>query len=292
MIATLIGSSADRRLLGGGRVSGPTPWLIAIMMFVMISVGAAGLALAGSARLVAEGVARRHMVQIADGRRLSPVALATLRSMPSVVSATAVPEAELRATLERWLGAAANDRDMALPIPVLIDVELAPDASPAAVAAALKRSVPQAEMVSHSGRLGPMLSALSSLAWLSAAIVVLVALATAAAIVLATRSALAAHRGTIDVMHGIGATDRQITALFQRKVALDALTGGVAGAVLAAIALLIVTAGGLASAGEWTGGRLLQNGDLFLLALLPCGAALLATFVARWTILRTLRATL
>ena len=290
MIATLLGPAADRRLLGGGRVSGPTPWLIAIMMFVMMCIGAAGLALKGRAQLVGDGVARRHMVQVADGQRFSPVALATLRATPGVVSATAIQEAELRATLERWLGAAAND--MALPIPLLIDVELRPDASPAAVAAALKKSVPQAEMVSHSGRLGPMLSALSSLAWLSAAIVMLVALATAAAIVLATRSALAAHRGTIDVMHGIGATDRQITALFQRKVALDALIGGVAGALLAAIALLIVTAGGLASAGEWTGGRLLQNGDLLLLSLLPFGAALLATFVARWTILRTLRATL
>ncbi|QNN64894.1 hypothetical protein H9L12_11800 [Sphingomonas rhizophila] len=292
MIERLLGTPYERRLLGGGRFSGPTAWLIAIMMFVMLSVAAAGLALAGSARLVSEGVARRHMAQITDGRSTGAAAVAALRAAPGVVSVTPVPEAELRRTLERWLGPSARDPDAALPIPVLIDVELAPGAAVQPVAAALKRAVPQAELISNSGRLGPMLRAVNSLAWLSAAIVALVALATASAVVLATRSALAAHRATIEVMHGIGATDEQITRLFQRKIAVDALAGGLAGALAAGIALLLISAGSLASAGEWTGGRLLGTLDLTLLALLPFIGAALATVVARRTILHSLRASL
>ena len=291
-IDRLIGVPAERRLLGGGRLSGPTPWLIAIMMFVMFSVAAAGLALAASARLVGEGIARRHMVQIADGQALAPAALAAVRAAPGVVSATPVPEAELRATLERWLGPAAHDPDMALPIPALIDVELAPGASPAPVEAALHRAVPRAEFVSHRGRLGPMLDALSSLALLAGGIVLLVALATAAAVVLATRSALEAQRSTLEVLHGVGATDRQVARLFQRKIAVDALVGGVGGALLAGLTLLLVTAGGLASAGEWTGGRLLGGGNLLILALVPFATAALATLVARWTVLNALRSSL
>ena len=288
----LLGSPAERRLLGGGRLSGPTPWLIAIMMFVMISVAAAGLALAGSARLVGEGIARRYMVQIADGQALAPAALVAVRGAPGVVSAKPIPEAELRATLERWLGAAAHDPAMALPIPVLIDVELAPGASPEPVAAALHKTVPSAEFVSHRGRLGPMLAALSSLALLAAAIVLLVALATAAAVLLATRSALEAHRSTIEVLHGVGATDRQVAHLFQRKIAVDALAGGVGGALLAGFALLVIASGGLANAGDWTGGRLLGAVDIVLLALVPLLTAALATVVARATVLRALRSSL
>ncbi len=292
MIERLLGTPPERRLLGGGRLSGPTPWLIAIMMFVMISVAAAGLALAGSARVVRDGVAHRHMVQIADGRAAAPAALAALKAAPGVVAATPVPEAELRATLERWLGAVARDPDAALPLPVLIDVQLAPGANPQIVAAAVQRAVPRAQLVSHSARLAPVLGALRSLAILTAALVALVAGATAAAVVLARRSALEAQRATIEVMHGIGATDEQVARLFQRKIALDALAGGVAGALLAAVALLLVTAGGLNGAGEWTGRRLLGPGDLVLLGLLPFAATGLATLVARWTVLRALRAEL
>ena len=46
---------------------------------------------------------------------------------------------------------------------------------------------------------------------------------------LAARGALDTNRSTIEVMHGIGATDDQVARLFQRKIALDALTGGLAG---------------------------------------------------------------
>ena len=63
--------------------------------------------------------------------------------------------------------------------------------------------------------------------------------ATAAAVVLATRGALDTHRFTIEVMHGIGATDRQIAALFQRRIAIDSLTGSLVGAALAGAVLLV-----------------------------------------------------
>ena len=70
---------------------------------------------------------------------------------------------------------------------------------------------------------------------------------------LAARGALDTHRFTIEVMHGIGATDVQVTNLFQRKIAIDALVGSVAGGAAAALVLLLL-AGGAAFAGELTGG--------------------------------------
>ena len=292
MLDWLFASPADRRLLPGGRFAGATPWLIGIMMFVMMVVAATGLALAGGARLVREGVAHRYSIQIADGRSSEGAAVAAARSAPGVTRVQAVPEAELRATLEQWLGPVAAGEGADLPLPALIDVELATGADPATVAAAVKRAVPSALFIADQARLAPMLGTLNALTAIAALIVLLIALATAAAVVLATRGALDTHRGTIDVLHGIGATDLQVTRLFQRKIALDALIGGIAGGIVAAVVLLLVAGGGLGAVGDWTEGRLLRGIDLAFLASLPVLAAILATVVARSTVLAALRAQL
>ena len=288
----LFASPPDRRLLPGGRFAGATPWLIGIMMFVMMIVAATGLALAGGARLVRDGVAHRYSIQIADGRAQEARATAAARSAPGVVTAQPVPEAELRRTLEQWLGPVAAGEGADLPLPALIEVELAPGADPAAVAVAVARAVPSAQFVADQARLSPMLGTLTALMIVAGALVALIALATAAAVVLATRSALDTHRATIEVMHGIGATDLQVTRLFQRKIALDALIGGTAGALLAALVLILVASGGIGALGDWTNGSVLRWFDLIMLASLPLFAAILATLVARATVLAALRAQL
>ncbi|MDQ3140422.1 MAG: hypothetical protein M3Q15_06825 [Pseudomonadota bacterium] len=292
MLGWLFASPPDRRLLPSGRFAGATPWLIGIMMFVMMVVAATGLALAGGARLVREGVEHRYSIQIADGRSREARAVTAARTAPGVVRAEPVPEAELRSTLEQWLGPVAAGEGADLPLPALIDVELAPGVDPAAVAAAVRRAVPSAQFIADRSRLSPMLGTLTALTLIAALLVALIAFATAAAVVLATRGALDTHRGTIEVMHGIGATDLQVTRLFQRKIALDALLGGVAGAVVAALVLLLVAGGGSSMLGDWTTGSLLRVIDLVMLAALPLLAAILATLVARATVLAALRAQL
>jgi cell division transport system permease protein len=288
----LFASPPDRRLLPSGRFAGATPWLIGIMMFVMMIVAATGLALAGGARLVREGIAHRYSIQIADGRSSEAVAVAAARAAPGVVRAVPVPETELRATLEQWLGPVAAGEGGDLPLPALIDVELRPGTDPALVAAAVKRAVPSAQFIADQSRLAPMLDTLTALTIVAALLVALIALATAAAVVLATRGALDTHRGTIEVMHGIGATDLQVTRLFQRKIAIDALIGGTAGGIVAALVLLLVAGAGFGALGDWTNGSLLRAIDLVLLASLPLLAAILATVVARTTVLAALRAQL
>lgn len=291
-LSWLLASPPDRRLLPSGRFAGATPWLIGIMMFVMMIVAATGLALAGGARLGRDGVANRYSVQIADGRASEGRALAAARAAPGVARATAVSEAELRATLEQWLGPVAAGEGADLPLPALIELDLAPGADPAPVAAAVRRAVPSAQFVADQARLAPMLGTLTALTVVAGLLVALIALATAAAVVLATRSALETHRGTIEVLHGIGATDLQVTRLFQRKIAIDALIGGFAGGAVAALVLLLVAGGGFGALGDWTNGSLLGAGDLLLLAALPLLAAILATVVARATVLAALRAQL
>jgi len=175
---------------------------------------------------------------------------------------------------------------------VLIDIDLKPGASPQAIAKRVETAVPGARFVAHSAMLAPMLRAIRSLTWLAFALVLLIAVATAAAVVLAARGALDTNRSTIDVMHGIGATDTQVARLFQRKIALDSLAGGIAGAAAAGLVLLIVAGGRAVWMEDFAGGPLLDPGDLLLLASLPLIGTLVATLVARQAVLRALRSAL
>jgi cell division transport system permease protein len=287
MLDWVSATPAERRLLPGGRMQGPTPWVIAIMMFVMVVIAAAGLSLANAAGVVSRGVENRYSVQIANGAAKASAAEAAVRRTPGVAAVRSIPEAEMRKTLERWLGPEGAKAD--LPLPALIDVDLKPGISPQAVAAKVEAAVPGARFVAHGATLKPILRAIHSLTWVAFAIVLMIALATAAAVVLAARSALAANRPTIELMHGVGATDNQVARLFQRRIAIDSLSGGVAGALAAGVVLLVIAGGRAAWVEDVTGGPLLTFTDLAALALLPLLGTLLATLVARIAVLRALR---
>src|SRR5690349_312162 len=104
MLGWLFTSASERRLLGTRPLQGPTPWVIAIMTFAILIIAAAGLALAETAHRVSEGAAARYSVQVPDGQRTLPQVMRVVRSAAGVTGVTAVPEAEMRRTLERWLG--------------------------------------------------------------------------------------------------------------------------------------------------------------------------------------------
>ena len=286
MFDWLFVSPPERRLLGGQPLRGPTPWVIAIMSFSMMIVAAAGLVLAGTAGLVAKGAESRFSVQVPSGSKsLAPV-LAALRASPGVSSADPVPEAEMRKTLERWLGPAGGSGD--LPVPAIVNFNAAPGTDLASIERRVAAAASGSRVIAHRDSLAPLLKSLRLLQWLALALVLLLGGAAAAAVVLAARGALDTHRFTIDVMHGLGATDVQVTHLFQRKIALDALVGSIAGAGAAALVLLLLAAGA-SFLGDLTGGASLGIGDYALLALLPLVLTGLATWVGRTAVLAALR---
>lgn len=279
-------TDAERRLIPSSGVRGPVPVLIAIMCFVMVVVGAAGLALANTASAVRAGVEHRYSIQIGDGAARAPAAIAAARAQQGVVRVSQVPPEHLRRTLERWLGPAGQEAD--LPLPAIIDVDLAPGANPAAIGQAIERAVPGARFVAHRASLEPLLKALRGLTLLALGLVLLIALASAAAVMLAARGALDTHRATIEIMHGIGATDDQVARLFIRQIAIDALLGGLAGAALAGLIIALIL-GGASTATMLAGAPPLGWDDATLLAILPIAVALLATQVARSALMRALR---
>jgi len=286
MFAWLFASPSERRLLGSRPLQGPTPWVIAIMTFSIMIVAAAGLALADTASRVATGAQARYSAQIPDGNRHLSATFEAIRSTPGVTDAEAVPEADMRAILERWLGPAGATADLPVPALIIFDARLGTDIR--AIERRLETAAPGAKVIAHRDSLGPLLRSLRALQWLAGALVLLLGGACAAAVVLAARGALDTHRFTIEVMHGIGATDVQVTNLFQRKIAIDALIGSVLGGVAAAL-VLIGLAAGASFAGQLLGGATLGAADLIILGLIPVALTGLATWVARTAVLATLR---
>ncbi|WP_223276739.1 cell division protein FtsX [Sphingomonas daechungensis] len=251
-LSILAGTEAERRLLPGGTHRGPTPYVIAIMTFAMMIVAAAGLALANAAGIVAGAVEHRYVLQLPDGTsgKLDQ-AVKAAASVRGVTNVEPVSEDEMRRTLEKWVGPGGLGKD--LPVPAIVHLELAPNARAANIAAQLGRALPGSRFIAEEATVAPLLGSLRALRWLAVALVLLMAAATSAAVVLAARGALDTHRSTIEIMHGIGATDEQVALLFQRKIALDAMVGALIGGALAAIALLVIGGGGMAMARELAG---------------------------------------
>jgi cell division transport system permease protein len=287
-------SAADRRLLPEGRLAGPMPWVIAIMMFLTILAAAAGIALAGSARALGKDLDARLTVQLPEpnaGLRDAQASqiLIGLRRLAVVKTAEAIPQAQLATLLEPWLGSEGLDGD--LPLPTLIDVELKRTAAPdiAIVRELVAMIAPAARVDQQAQWLQPLSNLLKSLIWLAIGLVTLMTIATSAAVVLAARAALNTHRATIDVLHLLGSSDSQIAGLFQRRIALDALFGGLAGLLLALIVILLIGDRMRAIGSELLGSIGLGWGGWLLLLALPLIGALLSTLSARVTVLRALR---
>jgi cell division transport system permease protein len=277
---------AERRLLTATGRRAPTPWVIAIMSFTIMLIAATGLGLANTAGVLSRAIEARYSLEVPGGAMNLDALLQAVRSSPGVSFAEAVPESEMRKTLERWLGPAAESAE--LPVPALINFDVAAGANLDAVQQRAQAMAPGARIVAHRDSVAPLLRSLTLLQVLAFGLVLLLSAAAAAAVVLAARGSLDTHRFTIDVMHGIGATDLQVTKLFQRKIAIDAFIGSIAGGLAAALVLLLL-AGGAAFVRDMTGGATLGLRDIVILAVMPFLLTALATWVARTAVLRALR---
>ena len=291
---TWLTSAAGRRLLPEGWLSGPMPWVIAIMMFLMVLAAAAGLALGFAARGLDAHLSGQITVQIVDANRerrddtAERIAKA-VGTLPGVASVRRIDDREMTELLQPWLGAGLADND--LPVPAMIDVTFDRD-DPGAMRgaeAAVRAISPRARIDAHAQWLAPLAGLIGSLRWLAGVLVLMMAAATAFTVVLAARAALNTHQATFEVMHHLGSSDGQIARLFQRRIAIDALFGGLVGLLLASFVIFAV-----GDRIAQVGSDLLGSVDLpplgwAILALLPLAGTLLAMIAARLTIILALR---
>ncbi len=284
---------AERGLLPEGRLSGPMPWVIAIMMFLTVLAAAAGMGLASAAARLDDQIGGRVTIQIVEANPARKAAQAeaaatVLRGLPGVVAVRIVPEEEINRLLVPWLGQGGIADE--IPIPALIDVDLTPEGHDqlTRLTRAVAAVSPAARVDDNGQWLAPLASLIGALKWLAAGLVLLMVGATAATVVLAARAALDMHRSTIEVLHFMGATDVQVARLFQRRIALDALFGGLVGFILAALVLIGIGERVSALGSELLGSASVPAPAWGILVGLPLFGVLLAMLVARLTILRAL----
>ncbi len=268
-------------------------WIMAIMIFLTTLATALGLSAQSAGRALDRQLAARLTVQVIEGnatRRDAVVArlLSRLRASRDVARAGEVDRARLAELLEPWLGEAGLDADV--PMPAMIDVDLAQgdDAATARVEALARTGSENIRVDRHATWLAPVRGFIGVLGWTALGLVVVMASATAAVVLLATRSGLDTHRGTIDILHMLGSTDLQIARLFQRRIAWDTLTGGLIGVLSGGLvaAFLGFRLGTLGS--QLVDGVRLQATDWAIVAALPFAFVALATLAARIAVLRRL----
>ncbi len=288
------------KALSDGRIAGPMPWVIAIMVFLTILAGAAGIAMFDSASQNNEQLARKMTVQILEE---DPIARQTqrqqvrdyLQNLPQVESVRALSDEEVAELLEPWLGTNSNIGDSAsnlIPLPAIIDVELKQVANKALTDTLLRELRPISSSVradTQESWVAPLYDVMQSLIILILGLVILLAAATAATVVLAVRSALDTHRSTLDIMHLMGSTDSQISRLFQRRVAVDAIFGGTVGFAIGCITiwLLSMQISGLSSG--IVGQISMPCYGWIILALIPLMMGFLSIYMARWTVQRAMK---
>lgn len=295
---TWLGGARAVELIPQGRMSGPMPWVIAIMVAMTAIALAAGLVLGNAVSAARAEIEGGVTIQIIEPRsdvrvRQAVRAVEAVKAMPGVAGLRLVPQEELDALIEPWLGTGiAAATGSAIPVPALIDVRLKGPATPAQLEAIARRVTPvapSARIDAQSNWLRPVFDAMRSLQLLAIAIVALLALALAAAVLLAARSALGANRDTIEIVHLLGGTDAQVARVFQRSIGYDAAGGGAVGLALGLVVILILGRrfAGL-GAGLVDSGALVWS-DWLLLALVPLLSTLLAMLTARLTVLHALR---
>jgi cell division transport system permease protein len=197
--------------------------------------------------------------------------LAKQKGVTRVKPLTAEDSAKL---LEPWLG--QSSALQALPIPRLIAVEIDRSNPPdiQVIKTALTQNFEGVTLDDHRRWQAEIKTLTRSAALAGLAVLSLVAVATIAVIISATRSAMASNREIIEVLHFVGANERFISREFERHFLGLGVRAGLMGAVAAAIAFLLlpfmmqVLGGGPVTAAETQ--RLIGSGELDLKGYLLC----------------------
>ena len=222
-----------------GSVTGRSLTLVVSIMcfFACLTAGAVYM-MNQSASAWLRDIASEVTVQVetidkSDPDRAAAEVVAYLVQQPGIRGARALSVSESTALLEPWLG--QSETLSALPVPRLVALELdrfqPPDLE--TVRAGLAKQFKGVTLDDHRHWQQQIRTVTRSFALGGLAILVLVASATTAIIVSATRSAMASNREIVEVLHFVGATDRFIAREFERHFLSLGIRAGLVGAISA-----------------------------------------------------------
>lgn len=276
------------------------PWLIALVVFLAALALAGLMALADIAATWDRGLIGTLTVQVPDNSRADAagraaqakrvdVAVAALKATQGVASVRVLEAKETAALLEPWLGGGAYVASLPLPSIVDVQLEVGTHINVAGLTELLAAQVPGTTVDDHRRWTDRLVTILRAIEALAAVVVALVALAAVGTIVFATRSALAVHAETIELLHIIGAEDEAIAASFAQQALGLGLRGGLIGLIGA-----VVAGSGIAFAFARLPAGLMPSValtplEVAALALVPLTVAAIAALTARATVMASLK---
>jgi cell division transport system permease protein len=156
-----------------------------------------------------------------------------LSRQPGIASVRAISMADAAQLLEPWLG--QTEALKTLPVPRLVAIELDRQAPPDldALRTHIGEQFKGVTLDDHRRWQQQIRTITRSFALGGLAILLLVGAATTAIIVSATKSAMAANREIVEVLHFVGATDRFIAREFERHFLRLGVRAGIVGALWA-----------------------------------------------------------
>lgn len=226
-------------IVPAGSVTGRSLTLvITIMCFLACLTAGAVYMIRQSADAWLRDIASEVTVQIepketGDPEKTVQDVASYLRRQTGIANVRPLSVDESAALLEPWLG--QMDELKSLPVPRLIAVELDRNTSPNldGVKTDLEKQFPGATLDDHRRWQQQIRTITRSFALGGVAILALVAMATMAIIVSATKSSMASNREIVEVLHFVGATDRFIAREFEKHFLRLGIRAGLVGAGLA-----------------------------------------------------------
>ena len=279
----------------------PLDFVIAVMAFLAALALGASLIADRAALGWQSGLAAKLTVQILPPEQGEAKAgldaetnavLAVLSATPGIAHAAPLSDADTNALVAPWIGKDGLTDD--IPLPRLIDASITPGAAVdiPALTAALKKAAPHALLDDHSRWMARLGALADTVRYSAYGILLLIALATAAAVSFATRAGLDAHHEMVALLHQMGARAGFIARAVEWHYLVSALLAAMLGTVLAAI--LFLAAGGLEVFGVEAVPFLpplsLKWIEIPWLLMVPLVTALIAWATARISVLSVVRA--
>jgi len=274
--------------------------LIGLMTFLLMMAIVSSFILSAMTKRWSSGLENMVTIEIpaenSDGTLLKPDEIKArahkianmLISNPVVLSANVLGDEKIKELVEPWIG--DNTLMLDIPLPGLISVELK-EATPRITGLLEKRIkdiAPNARLDTHKEWLESLLNFTGSLQFAASMLVLIIGCTTITAVAGAVKSRMAEHHVEVELLHLIGATDNYISGQLQRYSMLLALKGGVLGAILGTLTIIVIN---LISGKmyinlipEFT----FSNLQILILLTLPALVALIASITARRTVLRVL----
>ncbi len=235
-------------IVQAGSVTGRSLTLvISIMCFLACLTAGAVYMINQSASAWLKDVASEVTVQIEPGKtdeteKLVQDVAEFLRQAQGIADIDVLSLAESSKLLEPWLG--KTDALETLPVPRLIALKLDRTAPPDldSLRASLSKSFNGVMLDDHRHWQKQIRTVTRSFALGGVGILVLVAAATTAIIVSATRSAMASNREIVEVLHFVGATDGFIAREFEKHFLRLGIRAGIVGAGFAMAVFFLMPA--------------------------------------------------